>query len=90
MLSNTRLTLEITTDGSVKPEDALAYAGKILKEQVQVFINFDEELAEPEIEEEPEDQQAPLFARLRILPRFPPGDPQLAAPHPAGSADHPL
>lgn len=59
-----KLTLEITTDGSVKPEDVLAYAGKILKEQVQIFINFDEELAEPEVEEEPEDQQTPVNENL--------------------------
>jgi DNA-directed RNA polymerase subunit alpha len=37
-----KLTLEIWTDGSVKPDDALAYAAKILKEQVSVFINFEE------------------------------------------------
>lgn len=44
-----KLTLELHTDGSVKPEDALAYAAKILKEQLTVFINFDESLVEPEI-----------------------------------------
>ncbi|MCK4839403.1 MAG: DNA-directed RNA polymerase subunit alpha [Desulfobulbaceae bacterium] len=43
-----KLTLELNTDGSVKPEDALAYAAKILKEQMNVFINFDESLVEPE------------------------------------------
>ncbi|OHE22455.1 MAG: DNA-directed RNA polymerase subunit alpha [Syntrophus sp. RIFOXYC2_FULL_54_9] len=37
-----RLILEIWTDGSVLPEDALAYAAKILKEQMDVFINFPE------------------------------------------------
>jgi DNA-directed RNA polymerase subunit alpha len=42
-----KLTMEIWTDGSVMPEDALAYAAKILKEQMTIFINFDEE---PEIE----------------------------------------
>jgi DNA-directed RNA polymerase subunit alpha len=41
-----KLTMEVWTDGSVKPEDALAYAAKILKEQLQLFINFDE-LPEP-------------------------------------------
>jgi DNA-directed RNA polymerase subunit alpha len=41
-----RLTLEITTDGSVRPDDALAFAAKILKEQLQIFISFDE-LPEP-------------------------------------------
>ena len=47
-----KLTFEVWTDGSVSgPEDAVAYAGKILKEQVSVFINFDEE-PEPEMERE--------------------------------------
>lgn len=49
-----KLTLELSTDGSVKPEDALAYAAKILKEQMNVFINFDESLVEPEIVPEEE------------------------------------
>ncbi|MFO7606257.1 MAG: DNA-directed RNA polymerase subunit alpha [Desulfurivibrionaceae bacterium] len=49
-----KLTLEMSTDGSVKPEDALAYAAKILKEQMSVFINFDESLVEPEIVPEEE------------------------------------
>lgn len=46
-----KLTLEINTDGSVKPEDALAFAAKILKDQMTVFINFDETMVEPEVEE---------------------------------------
>lgn len=37
-----KLTMEIWTDGSVKPDDALAFSAKILKEQLQIFINFDE------------------------------------------------
>ena len=37
-----KLTLEIWTDGSLAPVDALAYAAKILKEQLTIFINFDE------------------------------------------------
>ncbi len=50
-----KLALEVWTDGSVKPEDAVAFAAKILKEQLTIFINFDESL-EPEessAEEEP-------------------------------------
>ena len=38
-----RLSLEVWTDGSVRPEDAVAYAAKIIKEQLQIFINFTEE-----------------------------------------------
>ena len=47
-----KLTIEVETDGSLRPESALAYAAKILKEQLTVFINFDEEEAEPEIAED--------------------------------------
>ncbi len=38
-----RLNLEVWTDGSVTPEDAVAYAAKILKEQLTIFVNFDED-----------------------------------------------
>jgi len=47
-----RLTLEIWTDGTVLPEDAMAYAAKILKEQMNAFINFEEEAEPQEAEEE--------------------------------------
>lgn len=49
-----RLTLEIWTDGSVRPDDALAFSAKILKEQLQIFINFDEALY---LEEETQEEQ---------------------------------
>jgi DNA-directed RNA polymerase subunit alpha len=41
-----RLTLEIWTNGSISAEDALAYAAKILKEQLSIFINFDEKVTD--------------------------------------------
>lgn len=37
-----KLSLEVWTDGSVTPDDAIAFAAKILKEQLTIFINFDE------------------------------------------------
>ena len=42
-----KLTLEAWTDGSVTPSDAVAFAAKILKEQLQIFINFAEEEEPP-------------------------------------------
>ncbi|MBG0777196.1 MAG: DNA-directed RNA polymerase subunit alpha [Desulfovibrionaceae bacterium] len=48
MTNYDKLILEIWTDGSVSPEDALAYSAKILKEQLTVFINFDEQVTEDE------------------------------------------
>jgi DNA-directed RNA polymerase subunit alpha len=40
-----KLTLTIETDGTVTPEDALAYAARILQDQLQLFVHFDEALA---------------------------------------------
>jgi DNA-directed RNA polymerase subunit alpha len=38
-----KLTLEVWTDGSINPEEAVAQAAKILKEQLSIFITFEEE-----------------------------------------------
>lgn len=46
-----KLTLEVWTDGSVSPDDSVAYAAKILKEQMNPFINFDEEMEPDHIDE---------------------------------------
>jgi DNA-directed RNA polymerase subunit alpha len=51
-----RLVLELWTDGSIPPADAVGYAAKIIKEQVQIFINFDEE-AEPEYVESTQENE---------------------------------
>jgi DNA-directed RNA polymerase subunit alpha len=37
-----KLVLEVWTDGSLRPEDAVGFAAKILKEQLSIFINFEE------------------------------------------------
>jgi DNA-directed RNA polymerase subunit alpha len=52
-----KLSLEVWTNGAVRPDDAVAYAAKILKEQLTSFINFDEseqvEVRELEVTESP-------------------------------------
>ncbi|HLT31841.1 MAG TPA: DNA-directed RNA polymerase subunit alpha [Myxococcaceae bacterium] len=50
-----KLSLEVWTDGSVDPQDAVAYAAKIVKEQLTVFINFDE-TEEPVMIEAPREE----------------------------------
>jgi DNA-directed RNA polymerase subunit alpha len=45
-----RLVMEITTNGSIAPADALAVAAKILKDQLTVFINFEEEIERAGVE----------------------------------------
>ncbi|MCK9273708.1 MAG: DNA-directed RNA polymerase subunit alpha [Syntrophales bacterium] len=64
-----RLVIEIWTDGGVLPEDALAYAARILKEQLDVFINFEEieETKEPKEVEEEEEINENLFKSVDEL-----------------------
>jgi DNA-directed RNA polymerase subunit alpha len=57
-----KLTLEIWTDGSVLPSDALAYAAKILKDHFALFVHFEEEIVE-EVEEEVDEE----FLRIKTL-----------------------
>jgi DNA-directed RNA polymerase subunit alpha len=52
-----KLTLEVWTDGSVSPEDAVALAAKILKEQLTVFINFEEDQEFDLAEEHPQESK---------------------------------
>jgi len=39
-----RLILEVWTNGAIKPDDAIAHSAKILKDHLQIFINFEEEV----------------------------------------------
>lgn len=61
-----KLTLEVWTDGSVQPEDAVAYASKILKEQLTIFINFPEEDIGEE-EERNEEQERLMDSLMRSV-----------------------
>jgi len=63
-----RLTLEIWTDGTVVPADALAYAAKILKEQLAIFINFEEPVELPTAaSDEPSPMNPNLFRSVDEL-----------------------
>jgi DNA-directed RNA polymerase subunit alpha len=46
-----KLTLTVETNGVITPEDAVAYAARILQDQLQVFVNFDEPEERKEKEE---------------------------------------
>lgn len=50
------LALEVWTDGSLKPEESVALASKIMKEQLQIFLTFDETM---EPAEEKKDSSSP-------------------------------
>jgi DNA-directed RNA polymerase subunit alpha len=49
-----KLIMEIWTDGRIKPEDSLAHAAKLLKDHLQIFINFEEEPEAQAIERDDE------------------------------------
>jgi len=55
------LVIEVTTDGSISPDDALAHAAKILKTHLTVFVNFEEE---PDDEEQVNEADEKLRAML--------------------------
>jgi DNA-directed RNA polymerase subunit alpha len=42
ILDYDKLTMTVETNGSVSPEDALAYAARILQDQLEIFVNFEE------------------------------------------------
>ncbi len=68
MTNYDKLIIEIWTDGSVSPEDSLAYSAKILKEQLDIFINFDENIGTEEEEEREEEEINPnLFKTIEEL-----------------------
>jgi DNA-directed RNA polymerase subunit alpha len=46
----------VWTDGSAKPDDAISYAAKIMKEQLSIFINFDEDAEQQQYEESQEEK----------------------------------
>jgi DNA-directed RNA polymerase subunit alpha len=54
ILDYDKLTMEIETDGSLNPEDAIAYAARILQDQLEIFVNFEEPKAETSEEVVPE------------------------------------
>ena len=53
-LDKDKLTMTIETNGAMSPEDALAYAARILQDQLTVFVNFEEPSKEKSVESVPE------------------------------------
>jgi len=64
-----KLAVDLWTDGSITPEQALAYSAKILKDQVSIFINFDEgiEVVETKKDTNKSDVNENLFKSVEEL-----------------------
>ena len=61
-----KLILEVWTDGSVKPDDALAEAAKIAKDHFTVFINFDENNLGYEEDNDEDNERARIFLNTPV------------------------
>jgi len=61
-----RLTMEVSSNGIVEPQDALGYAAKLLKDHLQLFIHTEEEI---EVEEEEVEDEETLRIRQLLLTR---------------------
>ncbi|KAB2924576.1 MAG: DNA-directed RNA polymerase subunit alpha [Bacteroidetes bacterium] len=62
-----KLTLEVETDGSILPKDAVAYAGKVLRDHIQFFINFDA-TQETEKEDNERDEEISRIRKILVTP----------------------
>jgi len=62
-----KLALEVWTDGSANPQDAVAFAAKIMKEQLAIFINFEEEEETTDFEQDDEPLNENLFRSVEEL-----------------------
>ena len=63
VLDYDKLTLSLETDGSVRPEDAIAYAARILQDQLSVFVNFDEPDAASRLSDDDDLEFNPLLLK---------------------------
>ncbi|MBX2856473.1 MAG: DNA-directed RNA polymerase subunit alpha [Rhodobacteraceae bacterium] len=63
VLDYDKLSLTVETDGSLKPDDAVAYAARILQDQLQSFINFEEPSDDRRVEEDQEFEFNPLLLK---------------------------
>lgn len=63
-----KLTLEINTDGSIEPEDALIYAARILSQHIQLFTGMTPDAVEVEPVVEEKDEQDEVIKKILLMP----------------------
>jgi DNA-directed RNA polymerase subunit alpha len=62
-----RLEMEVWTDGSIDPEDAMAYASKLLVDHLEMFINFEGDLeAAEEVVKDEEKERIRQLLKMRV------------------------
>jgi DNA-directed RNA polymerase subunit alpha len=63
-----KLTLEIHTDGSINPEEALIGAARILGQHVNLFVGLQPDTVEPEPVKEEKDEQDEMVKKILLMP----------------------
>ena len=63
ILDYDKLTLAIETNGALTPENAVAYAARILQDQLEIFINFEEPTKRQEVTEQPDLEFNPVLLK---------------------------
>ncbi|MEP5759196.1 MAG: DNA-directed RNA polymerase subunit alpha [Litoreibacter sp.] len=63
VLDYDKLTMKVETDGSITPDDAVAYAARILQDQLSIFVNFDEPESARAADDEDELEFNPLLLK---------------------------
>ncbi|MEM9584669.1 MAG: DNA-directed RNA polymerase subunit alpha [Pseudomonadota bacterium] len=63
VLDYDKLTMKIETDGSISPDDAVAFAARILQDQLGIFVNFDEPESARQQDDEDELEFNPLLLK---------------------------
>ncbi|MCB0725640.1 MAG: DNA-directed RNA polymerase subunit alpha [Ignavibacteriae bacterium] len=63
-----KLTLEIHTDGSINPEEALITAARILGQHVNLFVGLQPDTIEPEPVKEEKDEQDEMVKKILLMP----------------------
>ena len=63
-----KLTLDINTDGSIEPEDALIYAARILSQHIQLFTGMTPDAVEVEPVVEEKDEQDEVIKKILLMP----------------------
>ncbi|MBI4532128.1 MAG: DNA-directed RNA polymerase subunit alpha [Candidatus Latescibacteria bacterium] len=61
-----KLVIEVWTNGTIRPDDAVSYAAKILKDHVELFINFEEEIEQIVEEEQPDEDRRRIAKLLKM------------------------
>jgi len=63
-----KLTMEIKTDGSITPEEAIIFTSRIIRDHIQLFLNLKPELEAPQAFKEEKDEETEMVRKILLMP----------------------